>query len=95
MSKTTEEVVENAKNVVKSISTNSKKSSNLNVVGNSSQSEKSAFKRYNELHEKIEQFSLGFLEKLFECKDTRVMIRSRNESKKLASNFSQFNLDFK
>ena len=86
--------VEKNKNIEKSISTNSKKSSNLNIV-NSSLSEKSAFKRFNELHEKIEQFSLGFLEKLFECKDTRVMIRSRNESKKLANNFSQFNLDFK
>ena len=83
------------KNVELSHSTNSKKSANLNVITDSNLSEKSAFKRFNELHEKIEKFTLEFLEKLFECRDTRVMIRARNESKKLASNFSQFNLDFK
>ena len=79
----------------KSISTNSKRSSNLNPITNSSLSETSAFKRFNDLHEKIENFTLDFLKKLFECRDTRVMIRSRNESKKLAINFSQQNLDYK
>lgn len=86
---------EKAKVAERSISTNSKKSSNLNPITNSNLSEKSAFKRFNDLHEKIENFALEFLKKLFECRDTRVMIRSRNESKKLASNFSQHNLDFK
>lgn len=85
--------VEKIKSQSKSIS--SKKSSTRNIVVDSNLSEKSAFKRFNDLHEKIEKFALDFLEKLFECKDTRIMIRSRNESKKLANNFNQENLDFK
>ena len=77
------------------VSVSSKRSSSLNLKNFSMVSERSSLQRYNELHEKIEEMCLSFLEKTFECRDSRVMHRSRTESKKLASNLSQQNLDFR